>query len=121
MADDIESALAGRICSAAKIDDGGLPDFKSCTVHEPDWFKVSKCQDEATHYWNQVLKYNKLYEGCHAPGSGWSGSGSRDWCHGAPCTARVSSANVATVVRLPYLLRKASSSSCLRQRPGSAS
>src|ERR1700752_2430537 len=71
-AEDIESALAGGVCPAAKIDDRGLPDFKSCKAFEPDWFKASACQDEATRYWNRVLKYNKLYDGCHASGSGES-------------------------------------------------
>ncbi|SFQ37057.1 hypothetical protein SAMN05216330_1359 [Bradyrhizobium sp. Ghvi] len=65
-ADDIESALASGICPTAKIDDRGLPDLVSCKVYEPDWFKASACQDEAIHRWNRILKYNKLYEGCHA-------------------------------------------------------
>lgn len=69
-ADDIDSTIAGGICPTAKIDDRGLPDLQSCKVYEPDWFKISACQDDATRHWNKVLKYNKLYDGCHASAGG---------------------------------------------------
>lgn len=67
---EIESALRENKCPTAKIDDRGLPDLKPCKAYEPDYSREDKCQDEAIHYWNQVLKYNKLYEACHQNSNG---------------------------------------------------